>query len=752
MNALESPDNFADLFKFTKKSLDNDDMSIPDSISIHNEDGDPTVHEIEMLLEDSQRHEQPYNIDITALNGEKNNFVNAEDIALPVNINSCLALNMTYQDLINEEIDNIEQMLHENTERQKALSKEIEQQTSLFNKKNSANNRLTLRVFTVPYFKDSNGISAPLNRDALRIKNLFHLDPNLSQPRYWCYEDIQKLIHAVKESIFSQFRDWIQNRKTDLLERLKDADNNTEERSQYFKQELIKVEDRLKNAHSYEALTEEEIKKINIDWLKISISEFKSVRDSEDCRLMWKNILRPGINKSKWKNEEDMNLLNIVNTNPGITWEEVSEKLNTQRTAHQCLERHGSKLVPAYRTGIGSKDKFEDVALHLSSVVQGMFNESTSLPWPPTADELDARASEEYLPTDLVKFLSTLILGEAEVEKSEKSQRLFPEEYKKHVITPGPFHTVMNYIGMLTGHKCMSSGYSEILLEAGLVTSGCLKSVLKRKAHAKDLFSLKTVSEAMERLLIECFSEEEDINVTNPVALLNAAQTCGRESLDHALHDPSTAHISRVNHRLAIYKRADIPIFWSPKPYDPEQGWERNDEGVLEPVCNWTKAEDECLKQVLEKCKIGEFIPWSQVHYYVETRTRNRLYIRWDRTLNPNRTHGRWAQCDDLTLAAAVKMYGKKWKSISKFLKTRSSQQCRDRYVRSVDPDLKFESWTVDEDDRLIRVVQTNGEKSWKMMCKYFPGRKPHQLRQRYFQIKAHKNRQDMDVSYCFSR
>jgi len=76
----------------------------------------------------------------------------------------------------------------------------------------------------------------------------------------------------------------------------------------------------------------------------------------------------------------------------------------------------------AYR--LGSKDKFEDVALHLRSVVQGMFNESTPLPWPPTADELDARASEEYLPTDLVKFLSTLILGEADVEKSEKSRRL----------------------------------------------------------------------------------------------------------------------------------------------------------------------------------------------------------------------------------------------------------------------------------------------------------------------------------------
>ena len=58
----------------------------------------------------------------------------------------------------------------------------------------------------------------------------------------------------------------------------------------------------------------------------------------------------------------------------------------------------------------------------------------------------------------------------------------FPEEYKNHVVTLGPFHTVMSYIGMLTSHKCMGSGYSEILLASGLVTRGCLKSVLKGKA------------------------------------------------------------------------------------------------------------------------------------------------------------------------------------------------------------------------------------------------------------------------------
>ena len=58
----------------------------------------------------------------------------------------------------------------------------------------------------------------------------------------------------------------------------------------------------------------------------------------------------------------------------------------------------------------------------------------------------------------------------------------FPDEYQKHIVTPGPFHTTMNYINMLTGHKCRGSGYAEILNEAELVTHGCLASALNGKA------------------------------------------------------------------------------------------------------------------------------------------------------------------------------------------------------------------------------------------------------------------------------
>ena len=52
---------------------------------------------------------------------------------------------------------------------------------------------------------------------------------------------------------------------------------------------------------------------------------------------------------------------------------------------------------------------------------------------------------------------------------------------------------------MITAHKCNGSGYSEILIEAQLISNGCLNSVLKGKAYSKALFCLKTVCKAMKK-------------------------------------------------------------------------------------------------------------------------------------------------------------------------------------------------------------------------------------------------------------
>ena len=43
-------------------------------------------------------------------------------------------------------------------------------------------------------------------------------------------------------------------------------------------------------------------------------------------------------------------------------------------------------------------------------------------------------------------------------------------------------------------------------------------------------------------------------------------------------------HLKRVNHRVALYKRADESILEKPKSYDDGQGWMRTEDGVLEPA------------------------------------------------------------------------------------------------------------------------------------------------------------------------
>ena len=52
--------------------------------------------------------------------------------------------------------------------------------------------------------------------------------------------------------------------------------------------------------------------------------------------------------------------------------------------------------------------------------------------------------------------------------------------------------------------------------------------------------------------------------------------------------DSLLPHIQRVNYRVSCYKKAHIPIFELPKPYDEDQGWVIGETGIIEPL--WTKG------------------------------------------------------------------------------------------------------------------------------------------------------------------
>ena len=57
------------------------------------------------------------------------------------------------------------------------------------------------------------------------------------------------------------------------------------------------------------------------------------------------------------------------------------------------------------------------------------------------------------------------------------------------------------------------------------------------------MFALKTVTEAMQRLLLERFVAEESADIENPAALLKLVEECNRNNLNAAVDDPFTKHL-----------------------------------------------------------------------------------------------------------------------------------------------------------------------------------------------------------------
>ena len=77
-----------------------------------------------------------------------------------------------------------------------------------------------------------------------------------------------------------------------------------------------------------------------------------------------------------------------------------------------------------YAYKLGTKDKCEDLTLLFRGIIKRAFNESKSLPWPPTPDDLKIPSSDELLPPALVKSLNFLICGDAVMETYEKNRRI----------------------------------------------------------------------------------------------------------------------------------------------------------------------------------------------------------------------------------------------------------------------------------------------------------------------------------------
>ncbi|KAH9496921.1 hypothetical protein Btru_010179 [Bulinus truncatus] len=155
---------------------------------------------------------------------------------------------------------------------------------------------------------------------------------------------------------------------------------------------------------------------------------------------------------------------------------------------------------------------------------------------------------------------------------------------------------------------------------------------------------------------------------------------------------------------------------------------------------SWSKEEEEKLIKVAQIIKDGlGHYRWTQVASLMDSRSPHECMSRFAK-INPRQNRGKWSETEDKNLLSAYQMFGSAWSRIAKFVGTRNSLQCRDRYCNCLAPSLNFERFTYDDDVKLLKLHKKMGP-LWAKMVPHFKGRTDHMLLARYNRLKKWKKK-----------
>jgi myb proto-oncogene protein len=134
----------------------------------------------------------------------------------------------------------------------------------------------------------------------------------------------------------------------------------------------------------------------------------------------------------------------------------------------------------------------------------------------------------------------------------------------------------------------------------------------------------------------------------------------------------------------------------------------------------WTEEEDKRLASLVVQYKGKN---WKKVAEGLDGRTDVQCLHRWQKVLNPELVKGPWSKEEDDTVMQLVRKHGpKKWSLIASFLPGRIGKQCRERWHNHLNPDIKKEGWTPEEDSTIINAHRVYGTK-WAKIAALLPGR-----------------------------
>uniref|UniRef100_A0A8P4G0V4 Small nuclear RNA activating complex, polypeptide 4 n=1 Tax=Dicentrarchus labrax TaxID=13489 RepID=A0A8P4G0V4_DICLA len=139
---------------------------------------------------------------------------------------------------------------------------------------------------------------------------------------------------------------------------------------------------------------------------------------------------------------------------------------------------------------------------------------------------------------------------------------------------------------------------------------------------------------------------------------------------------------------------------------------------------SWTPDEDVLLRELVDKMSIGNFIPYTQMSYFMEGRDPAQLIYRWNQVLDPSLKKGPWTQQEDQLLLQAVSRHGEKdWWKIRSEVPGRTDSGCRDRYYDSLKAGTKRGGFDKHERELLLQLVEKHGVGRWAKIAAEIPHR-----------------------------
>ncbi|XP_072489042.1 snRNA-activating protein complex subunit 4 isoform X2 [Notamacropus eugenii] len=270
--------------------------------------------------------------------GESDEDDDSKDQALPKDPETCLQLNMVYQEVLQEKIAEIDLLLAQNKEQQEEVMWDLAgSKTPKTKDGKSLPSNVFVGHFMKPYFKDKvTGIGPPANEDTR--------------------EKATQGIKSFEELIVTKWKTWEKTllRKSVMSDHLQRLLQPKLLKLEYLNQKLDKVSNSMEKQILEKQIknTEKEIEDINQlpeesllgdrlderDWEKISNINFEGSRSADEIRKFWQNCEHPSINKQAWVEEETKRLKEIAAKYNYLEWQKIAAELGTNRSAFQCLQ------------------------------------------------------------------------------------------------------------------------------------------------------------------------------------------------------------------------------------------------------------------------------------------------------------------------------------------------------------------------------------------------------------------------------